>query len=95
MNASVGPSAKITGPPRPRFKAALGDEGFEGGKPKILPVHDTIDHGDRELAVRAPRRGGIARSADDPFAFSLDDYGDQLHLAVRFGTRRTLEHLRG
>jgi hypothetical protein len=28
-----------------RFKAALGSEGFEGGAPKILPVHHTIDHG--------------------------------------------------
>jgi hypothetical protein len=28
-----------------RFKEALGNEGFEGGAPKILPVHHTIDHG--------------------------------------------------
>ena len=28
-----------------RFKEALGAEGFEGGAPKILPVHHTIDHG--------------------------------------------------
>jgi hypothetical protein len=28
-----------------RFKEALGAEGYEGGAPKILPVHHTIDHG--------------------------------------------------
>jgi hypothetical protein len=28
-----------------RFKEALGSEGFEGGAPKILPVHHTIDDG--------------------------------------------------
>jgi heme-degrading monooxygenase HmoA len=28
-----------------RFREALGAEGFEGGKPTILPVHHTIDHG--------------------------------------------------
>ena len=28
-----------------RFREALGAEGFEGGKPQILPVHHTIDHG--------------------------------------------------
>jgi hypothetical protein len=28
-----------------RFKQALGAEGFEGGAPKILPVHHTIGHG--------------------------------------------------
>jgi hypothetical protein len=28
-----------------RFKEALGAEGFQGGAPKILPVHHTIDHG--------------------------------------------------
>lgn len=27
------------------FKETLGDAGFEGGKPLILPVHHTIDHG--------------------------------------------------
>ena len=27
------------------FKAALGEEGFEGGAPQIFPVHHTIDHG--------------------------------------------------
>jgi hypothetical protein len=28
-----------------KFKKALGAEGFEGGAPKILPVHHVIDHG--------------------------------------------------
>jgi hypothetical protein len=28
-----------------RLKEALGAEGYEGGAPKILPVHHTIDHG--------------------------------------------------
>jgi heme-degrading monooxygenase HmoA len=27
------------------FKEAVGTAGFEGGAPKILPVHHTIDHG--------------------------------------------------
>ena len=27
------------------FKEAVGAEGLEGGAPKILPVHHTIDHG--------------------------------------------------
>jgi hypothetical protein len=28
-----------------KFREALGAEGFEGGKPQVLPVHHTIDHG--------------------------------------------------
>jgi hypothetical protein len=28
-----------------RLKKALGDQGFSGGAPTILPVHHVIDHG--------------------------------------------------
>jgi hypothetical protein len=37
-----------------RFKEALGAEGYEGGAPKILPVHHTIDHG-LETVKQRPR----------------------------------------
>ena len=38
-----------------RFESALGEQGFEGGAPKILPVHHTIGHGGALASPRSPR----------------------------------------